>query len=94
MAAKRLADTHIKDKKMINRLLEYYKNYKEWSQYRTQVRETIRELTKLTNHELNDIGISRGEIHSIAHACYKKPTSISNNENVGVDVNVNIRGWV
>jgi uncharacterized protein YjiS (DUF1127 family) len=78
---------------MINKLLEYYKNYKAWSEYRAKVRETIRELSRLTNHELNDIGISRGEIHSIAHECYKKPTPISAVE-TGVDVNVNMRGWV
>ncbi|UWP90634.1 DUF1127 domain-containing protein [Aliiroseovarius crassostreae] len=30
-------------------------------------RETVRELSKLTNAELNDLGIGRGEIHAIAH---------------------------
>ena len=33
-----------------------------WRRYR----ETIRELAQLTDHELHDIGVSRGEIEFIA----------------------------
>jgi hypothetical protein len=33
---------------------------------------TIRELSSLSNYELNDIGICRGDIVTIAHAEYKK----------------------
>jgi uncharacterized protein YjiS (DUF1127 family) len=31
------------------------------------IQSTVRELNKLTNAELNDIGISRGDIYTIAH---------------------------
>lgn len=34
---------------------------------RKEIRITIKELSALTNRELNDMGISRGEIYDIAH---------------------------
>ncbi|MGL4727245.1 MAG: DUF1127 domain-containing protein [Bosea sp. (in: a-proteobacteria)] len=37
-------------------------NLRSWLRYR----ETVRELSRLTNRELNDLGIHRGEIESIA----------------------------
>lgn len=37
-----------------------------WWERRAQVNATIKELAKLTDKELNDIGISRGEIRYIA----------------------------
>jgi uncharacterized protein YjiS (DUF1127 family) len=36
------------------------------------VAETINELSKLSDAELKDIGISRGEIYEIAHQTYTK----------------------
>ena len=42
------------------------KNIVTWWKHRAEVNETIKELTKLTDKELNDIGISRGEIRYIA----------------------------
>ena len=38
------------------------KNYRNWRLYR----ETISELSRLSNRELADLGISRGEIRSVA----------------------------
>lgn len=37
-----------------------------WWEHRAQVNATIKELAKLTDKELNDIGISRGEIRYLA----------------------------
>ena len=37
-----------------------------------QVRKTIRLLDKLTDHELNDIGLTRGQIHATALAGVRK----------------------
>jgi uncharacterized protein YjiS (DUF1127 family) len=42
-----------------------------WTAY-TKMNATIRELSSLSNYELNDIGICRGDIVTIAHAEYKK----------------------
>ena len=38
------------------------KKYNSWNQYR----ETYAELSHLSNRELNDLGIARGDIKSIA----------------------------
>ena len=37
---------------------------------RAKMRSTIKELSALSDKELNDIGINRGEIYSIAMECY------------------------
>jgi len=50
-----------------------------------QVRATIKELSKLTDRELQDIGIARGDIWSIAH---DDPTLVKS------DANQNLKGWV
>ena len=38
------------------------RNYRNWRRYR----DTVSELNQLSNRELNDLGISRGEIPSVA----------------------------
>lgn len=43
------------------------------------INKTIKELQKLTNAELNDIGLSRGDIYHVAHEAH---------------TNGNLRGWV
>jgi len=54
-------------------------------QYR-QVKQTINELRRLTDHELNDIGIGRGDIRAIANGdpTYKR----------SCQTNSNLDGWV
>jgi uncharacterized protein YjiS (DUF1127 family) len=39
-----------------------YTRYRRWRRYR----ETVRELESLSTHELNDLGINRGEISRLA----------------------------
>ena len=48
---------------------------------RSKINDTIKELSKLSNRELNDIGISRGEIRHIAEESFPP-------------VNKNLKGWV
>ena len=38
------------------------RNYRNWRRYR----ETVNELSRLSNRELNDLGISRGDIPFVA----------------------------
>lgn len=38
------------------------RNYRNWRRYR----ETVTELNRLTNRELNDLGIARANIHEVA----------------------------
>ena len=48
-------------------------------------RETFNELSKLSDRELQDIGICRGDIHWIAMEAFTKNQ---------VEVNPNLRNWV
>jgi uncharacterized protein YjiS (DUF1127 family) len=38
------------------------RNFRNWRRYR----ETVNELSRLSTRELNDLGITRGDIHGIA----------------------------
>jgi len=38
------------------------RNYRNWRRYR----DTVNELSRLSNRELNDLGISRGDIPHVA----------------------------
>jgi uncharacterized protein YjiS (DUF1127 family) len=38
------------------------RNYRNWRRYR----DTVNELSRLSNRELADLGINRGEIQSVA----------------------------
>jgi uncharacterized protein YjiS (DUF1127 family) len=78
---------------MINKIKALYQNVKNELAYRRQVRQTYRELDKLSNAELWDIGISRGEIYHIAHSSTKRPEKVAADIE-GVDINANMRGWV
>lgn len=51
-----------------------------------KVRTTINELSKLSDRELNDIGIARGDIYAIAHECKDYARF--------ADTNTNLKGWV
>ena len=48
-------------------------------------RQTYNELSALTDKELNDIGLSRGDIHSVAMEAYYDGI---------VERNPNLKGWV
>lgn len=61
-------------------LFEFFRDMKRKAQHASAVRTTINELGKLSDRELNDIGLSRGDIYWVAHAAYDK--------------NENLRGWV
>jgi len=49
------------------------------------ISETIKELNKLSDADLKDIGISRGEIYSVAHRLQEQES---------VQTNPNLKGWV
>lgn len=44
------------------RIMNLIRNYRNWRRYR----ETVTELNRLTNRELNDLGISRSDIPFVA----------------------------
>lgn len=63
----------------------------QWER-RGMINDTIKELSKLSNKELNDIGIARGEIYDIAHNSFPKEEFTPTPKNV--QVNANMRGFV
>jgi len=50
----------------IEGLVSWFKGLRASYVWAKQVRQTIRELNQLTNKELQDIGISRGDIYAVA----------------------------
>ena len=68
-------------------LADWFKKLNAKLTYSSKVRATIKELSALSDHELRDIGISRGDIYAIAHEAY-----LDNHDKV--EYNRNLRGWV
>ena len=52
-------------------LLDWFRSVKRKMEHASRVRRTIKELSALTDKELNDIGLSRGMIRSVAMDAYK-----------------------
>ena len=69
----------------LHSVAEWFRNLRADLAYRSKVNATIKELSKLSDRELNDIGIARGEIWSIAHSV---------EEYERAQANVNLKGWV
>ena len=55
-------DGMIRTKDETRNTMNLIRNYRNWRRYR----ETVSELSRLSNRELNDLGISRGDIHFVA----------------------------
>ena len=51
----------------------YYTEAKNLMLRHAEVKQTMKELNALSDRELNDIGISRGDIFSIAHNLGERP---------------------
>lgn len=64
----------------IEGLLDYLKIWSAYVKRQRDINQTVKELQQLTDAELNDIGINRGDIYSVARQ--------------DADMNPNLRGWV
>ena len=73
------------DKIGLTGLANWFKKLAAKYHHHRQVQITISELSRLNDRELNDMGISRGDIYSIAHGdeSYQR-----------AKVNKNLEGWV
>jgi uncharacterized protein YjiS (DUF1127 family) len=67
-------------------VFDFFRNLKRSYNRQQDIRHTMKELSALTDKELHDIGISRGDIWSIAHHDVDMKRS--------ADVNRNLKGWV
>ena len=82
---------------MLNSIITSLINFNKNREYRAAVRTTIKQLNELTDHELNDIGIARGDIWHIAHTSYKKPDQVTLSdisEMTNIETNDNLKGFV
>ena len=79
------------DKIGLPSLAGWFKKVNAKRAYNAKVRQTIKELNQLSDYELRDIGIARGDIYSVAtgDATLKRVCR----ENVAV-INTNLKGWV
>ena len=68
-------------------IANWFKKLNAELQRRRNIKDTIKQLSALTNHELNDIGVARGDIWHIAHTSFPKGKTVA-------DVNRNLDGWV
>lgn len=69
----------------IEALLDLFRRGIKAYKARVEIKRTLSELRSLSDRDLRDIGMTRGEIYSIA--CGATPTYSDNN-------NVNLKGWV
>jgi len=79
---------------MINTIISTLTNFRNTLDYNRKVRDTKNELSRLTNHELNDIGLTRGDIHHIAMSSYTKPEKVSAKDLAKIETNANLKGFV
>lgn len=71
----------------ISNLIEYFKYLKVVYRKQRDIAITMKELSNLTDRELNDMGISRGDIYAIAHGD-------STHKRANTQENPNLKGWV
>ena len=73
----------------LNGIANFFKNLGAELQRRRNIKHTIKTLSALSNRELNDIGLARGDIWHIAHTSYPRAL-----RGEAVEANRNLRGWV
>jgi uncharacterized protein YjiS (DUF1127 family) len=65
----------------------WFKKLDAQLQQHRRVKDTMKELQKLTDRELNDIGLARGDIWAVAHGDDSFKRAV-------VEENTNLKGWV
>jgi uncharacterized protein YjiS (DUF1127 family) len=73
----------------LNGIANFFKNLGAELQRRRNIKHTIKTLSALSNRELNDIGLARGDIWHIAHTSYPRAL-----RGEAIEANRNLRGWV
>jgi len=72
----------------IDALLEWFRDQRRAYKRNKDIRTTMKELHALTDKELWDIGMSRGDIWEVSHNAH--PTE----KDAKADANDNLKGWV
>ena len=66
-------------------IAQFFVNLNEKRIQRNQIKKTMKELSALSDRDLNDMGLTRGDIYSVAHGTADLRA---------VRENANLRGWV
>ena len=73
---------------LIQTILRFFSKLGAIAETKSAIRQTERELGRLSDYELADIGLSRGDIHYIAR---QKPIVATV---INCKQNTNLKGWV
>ena len=73
----------------LNSIADYFKRLGAEFKRRRNIRLTIKTLSELSARELNDIGLSRGDIWYVANQSYPKALG-----GEAIEANRNLQGWV
>jgi len=73
------------DKIGLTGLATWFKRLAAKYKHHRQAQITIKELSRLSDRELNDMGLARGDIYSVAHGTSDHVRSV---------INKNLEGWV
>lgn len=80
---------------MLGVLINLYGSWQTRHEAKSARKSTINELSRLSDYDLNDIGISRGDIRHIAQKHYKDIIEENKaKERVYTYSNGNLKGWV
>lgn len=74
--------------RVVEGLFDLIKDLKAWYAHRKEVKQTMKALSALSNKELQDIGINRGDIWAIANGDTSFDRVRTENQNE------NLKGWV
>lgn len=81
----------------IETIIETFRSLRAHHKHKSLVRQTINELNKLSNADLQDIGLCRGDIYGMAHGHIdhlKNRINFSDEFVEAVEVNANLKGSV
>lgn len=80
---------------MLGVLINLYGSWQTRHEAKSARKSTINELSRLSDYDLNDIGISRGDIRHIAQTHYKDIIEESEaKKRLYTYSNINLKGWV
>ena len=79
---------HSYSTRAIELFIELFRSFLRHRRNQAAIKQTIKELNMLTDRELNDIGMCRGDIRSVA----RKDADMLQSQSVSY--NENMKGWV
>ena len=81
---------------MLQVLIDLYGNWRNRCIAAAAKRNTINELSRLSNHDLKDIGLCRGDIRPLAEDHYNRIVLELSAKSPTLDrtMNYNLRGWI